>query len=176
MAFADSRVEPENDTIAKSRMTDGFDTGPSTKFRDRMWDGMTGFFFHFLDDRYRATEGDLATRRFPKGISDPWKNPWRDFSRAMRGRHWRGGRKPVPAGVRSATRGMEPGGGTPQAPHTGHKAFFWDAYVLQTKAPQEKKRIQPLNRELVHLASDVAYGFFYDLGDGREGAAGLADF
>ena len=94
----------------------------------------------------------------------------------IHGRHWRGGRKPVPAGVRSATRGMEPGGGTPQAPHTGHKAFFWDAYVLQTKAPQEKKRIQPLNRELVHLASDVAYGFFYDLGDGREGAAGLADF
>ena len=36
--------------------------------------------------------------------------------RFRRGRHWRGGRKPVPAGVRSATRGMEPKGGTPQAP------------------------------------------------------------
>jgi len=80
---------------------------------------MEGFFL-FLDDRYRATEGGLAARRFPKGISDPWKNPWRDFSRAMRGRHWRGGRKPVPAGVRSATRGMEPNGGTPQAPHKRH--------------------------------------------------------
>ena len=34
-AFTDSRVEPENDTIAKSGMTDGFDTGPSTRLRDR---------------------------------------------------------------------------------------------------------------------------------------------
>jgi len=41
--------------------------------------GMEGF-FHFLDDQYEATEGGLAARRFPKGISDPWKNPWRDFS------------------------------------------------------------------------------------------------
>ncbi|HBB13856.1 MAG TPA: hypothetical protein DCZ76_06200 [Treponema sp.] len=41
-------------------------------------------------------------------------------SRHKRGRCWRGGRKPVPAGVRSATRGMEPKGGTPQVPHKGH--------------------------------------------------------
>jgi len=40
---------------------------------------MEGFFL-FLDDQYEATEGGLAARRFPKGISDPWKNPWRDFS------------------------------------------------------------------------------------------------
>ena len=33
----------------------------------------------------------------------------------MHGRDWRGGRKPVPAGVRSATRGMEPKGGTPES-------------------------------------------------------------
>lgn len=39
-------------------------------------------FFLFLADQYRAMEGDLATRRFPKGIYDPLKNPWRDFSRA----------------------------------------------------------------------------------------------
>ena len=56
------------------------------------------------------------------------------------------------------------------------QVLFWGTYVLQTKVPQEKKRIQLLNRELVHLASDVAYGFFYDLGDGSKGAAGLADF
>ena len=44
--------------------------------------------------------------------------PWRDFSKGsiqMHGRDWRGGRKPVPAGVRSATRGMEPKGGTPES-------------------------------------------------------------
>ena len=35
--------------------------------------------------------------------------------RLVRGRDWRGGRKPVPAGVRSATRGMEPEGGTPES-------------------------------------------------------------
>ena len=42
----------------------------------------------------------------------------RDFSKGsiqMCGRDWRGGRKPVPAGVRSATRGMEPKGGTPES-------------------------------------------------------------
>ena len=39
-------------------------------------------FFLFLANQYRAMEGDLATRRFPKGIYDPLKNPWRDFSRA----------------------------------------------------------------------------------------------
>ncbi|HAM77954.1 MAG TPA: hypothetical protein DCP61_02035 [Treponema sp.] len=44
-----------------------------------------------------------------------------------RGRDWRGGRKPVPAGVRSATRGMEPGGGTPESPHKW-QLFVGDDY------------------------------------------------
>lgn len=52
-------------------------------------------FFLFLADQYRAMEGDLATRRFPKGIYDPLKNPWRDFSRA------RQSQKQVPQKIRS---------------------------------------------------------------------------
>ena len=60
--------------------------------------------------------------------------------RFRRGRHWRGGRKPVPAGVRSATRGMEPKGGTPQAPHTGHKMFFYGTFVLPRKRRKKRKK------------------------------------
>jgi len=41
-----------------------------------------GVLFHFLTNQYRAMEGGLAARRFPKGIYDPLKNPWRDFSMA----------------------------------------------------------------------------------------------
>lgn len=80
---------------------------------------MEGFFmgrlrervFFVLAKKYRAMEGGLAARRFSKKISDPGKNPRRDFFRAGHStRDWRGG------GSRSV--GMEGVGapGTPESP------------------------------------------------------------
>ena len=48
--------------------------------------------------------------------------------------------QPVPAGVRSATRGMEPEGGTPESPHTGHKLFFYGTFVLPRKRRKKRKK------------------------------------
>ena len=53
--------------------------------------------------------------------------------RLRRGRHWRGPRQRVaPA--------MEPGGGTPQAPHTGHEMFFYGTFVLPRKCRKKRKK------------------------------------
>ena len=48
--------------------------------------------------------------------------------------------QPVPAGVRSATRGMEPEGGTPESPHTWHKLFFYGTFVLPRKRRKKRKK------------------------------------
>ena len=97
-----------------------------------------GFFFLFLANQYRAMEGGLATRRFPKGIYDPLKNPWRDFSKGsiqMHGRDWRG--------RRSRSRGMERVGsrGTPESPHTGHRGFFYGTFVGPRKCRRKKSGV-----------------------------------
>ena len=39
-------------------------------------------YFFFLANQYRAMEVGLAARRFPKGIYDPLKKTWKDFSMA----------------------------------------------------------------------------------------------
>ena len=48
--------------------------------------------------------------------------------------------QPVPAGVRSATKGMEPEGGTPESPHTGHEMFFYKTFVLPRKRRKKRKK------------------------------------
>ena len=58
------------------------------------------------------------------------------------GRRWRGGRVPVPAGGRSATRGMEPGGGTPQAPHTRPRCSFMEHLYYQESAAKRERELR----------------------------------
>ena len=65
-------------------------------------------------------------------------------SRHKRGRCWRGGRKPVPAGVRSATRGMERKA-DPRKYHTRGMSCSKEVLAEKSQAPQKKKKKFTLN-------------------------------